>query len=80
MRDAISTWDALRRLADELELTLHLADPESRDPWSAIQPRLAKLERWFRRTTRRPDAADGELMVLACAVRKLRHDLEHLAN
>jgi hypothetical protein len=65
--DDLSGSQALRRLAEELELAIHLGD----QPWGTIRARLAKLERWFERST---TPGETELAVLACVVRKLRQD------
>ena len=39
------TWDDVRRIADELQLKIHLAGMEARDRWAKLQPRLAELEK-----------------------------------
>jgi len=42
--DHLSTWDDARRLADELEVQIHLASMDARDRWRELEPRLEKLE------------------------------------
>ncbi|MEJ7603663.1 MAG: hypothetical protein WKG01_37595 [Kofleriaceae bacterium] len=39
-----TTWDDLRRVADELKLKMHLAGMEAREQWEKLQPKLAELE------------------------------------
>jgi hypothetical protein len=51
--DGLSTWDEIRKLADELELKLNLAQTSARDRWQALQPRLAALELVLKRSGRR---------------------------
>lgn len=46
--DHASTWDELRRLADQLELEVHLAGMEARDRWRAVRPRINELEAQIR--------------------------------
>lgn len=45
------TWSEIHRLADELELKIHLARMEARDRWAALKPQLAKFERDVEATT-----------------------------
>lgn len=40
-----STWDDVRRLADQLKLELHLAGMEAREQWEKLQPKFAELEK-----------------------------------
>ncbi|HEV7556084.1 MAG TPA: hypothetical protein VGO00_11540 [Kofleriaceae bacterium] len=40
-----SGWTELRRLADELEVQIHLGSMEARDRWAAFQPRLDEVEK-----------------------------------
>lgn len=74
--DALSTWDEVRRVADELELHIHLAGMNARDRWRALEPRLAALERWFARSSERAGAAiTKELSTVGALIRKLRADI-----
>ncbi len=44
MADTLSTWDEVRRIADEIEVQLHLASMDARDRYHALQPRIAATE------------------------------------
>ena len=44
LQDGLSASDDIRRLADELELEVHLACLSARDRWRLVAPRLAELE------------------------------------
>jgi hypothetical protein len=45
MSEPPSTWEEVRRIADEVELQIHLAGMEARERWNALRPRLIELER-----------------------------------
>jgi len=76
MREASLNWDDVRRMADELELKIHLAGMEARDRWHELQPRLAKIEQSIARAgTRTSEAVEEELASIAAAVKRLRDDL-----
>jgi len=76
MREASLNWDDVRRMADELELKIHLAGMDARDRWRALQPRLAKLEHSIAHQTERAAAVlADELAVIGKALQKLRDDL-----
>jgi ElaB/YqjD/DUF883 family membrane-anchored ribosome-binding protein len=69
-------WEDLRRIADELELKLHLAGMEARDRWQALRPRLAALEQKLADSSERASKIVAEeLSSLGKALRKLRDDL-----
>jgi hypothetical protein len=69
-------WDDIRRLADELEVKMHLAGMEARDRWRDLQPRLADLEKSLARTTERVgDVLTQELTAVGKALRQLRDDV-----
>lgn len=69
-------WSELRRIADELELKIHLASMEVRDRWTALQPRLAELERVLTRTGERAaKVVQDELQTIETALHKLRDDV-----
>ncbi len=44
MVDHESSWNQVRRLADELELKIHLAGMDVRDRWKTLRPQLEGLE------------------------------------
>jgi hypothetical protein len=71
-----STWDEVQRIADEIELKVHLAGMEARDRWRALQPRLEQLERKIVQVSDRAEkAVEEELATIGTALRKLREDL-----
>jgi len=71
------TWDDVRRIADELQLKIHLAGMEVRERWTKLQPRLQELEKDI--------AAGGEkagkvvttqLSAVGDLLKELRDDIE----
>lgn len=69
-------WDHLRRLADELELKIHLAGMEARDRWTALQPRLRELESSIAAAGKRAsDAIDKEITSIGDALGRLRDEI-----
>lgn len=69
-------WDRLRRIADEVELKIHLAGMEARDRWKTLQPRLADLEKKLTHAGERTgQVVTEELSELAEALRELREDV-----
>jgi hypothetical protein len=76
MTEPTDTWTELRRLADELELKIHLAGMEARDRWRVIQPKLAEVEQAIERAGQRADEVVAQkLSKLGLALRKLADDL-----
>jgi hypothetical protein len=76
--DGLSTWYEVRRMADELELKIHLAGMNARDRWHALEPRLADLERRMRRAGERAGKAVAEeLKAIWNELRGIRDDLGH---
>jgi len=71
------TWDDVRRIAEELELKMHLAGMDMRDRWNALQPRLAEVQKLIAREGERA----GKLVVtqlssIGKALQELRDDIE----
>ena len=70
--DGLSTWDEVRRLADELELKTHLATMEARERWREIVPRLEALEKAIGHTGERAtQAVIDELRAVRALLEKL---------
>jgi hypothetical protein len=44
MTEATPRWDDLRRITDELQLKIHLAEMDARDRWRELQPQLGEFE------------------------------------
>jgi hypothetical protein len=81
MTKPTSECTELRRIADELELKLHLASMDVRDRWQALKPRLAEVERTLARTGERATkVAQDEVAAIGKALRKLRDDLTQAAR
>jgi hypothetical protein len=71
------TWDDVRRIAEELELKMHLAGMDVRDRWHELQPRLAEVQKVIAREGERA----GKLVVtqissLGKALQELRNEIE----
>ena len=76
MTDNLSTWQDVRRLADELELQIHLGSMEARDLWHTLEPRVVQLEKTIEHTGEHAGVAVAhELVEVRRALRGLREDL-----
>lgn len=74
MSDRLATWKSVRRLADELQLQIHLAGMDARERWKAVQRRLAQTEAAIAQSgSHAGDAFTAELT-------ELRDELLHLRN
>jgi hypothetical protein len=73
-----STWDDVRRIADELELKVHLAGMDVRDRWNELQPRLAEIEKTIAREGERVGKfLSTQLSSMGTALRELRSEIEN---
>jgi hypothetical protein len=76
--NSISTWDEVRRIADELELKIHLASMDARDRWRALEPRLSAFEQRMKDAGQRASKAIAEeLDAIWKAMRGLRDDVDN---
>ena len=76
MKDQPTTWDDVRRIADEIELKIHLAGMDARDRWHALQPRVAEVEKKVSSAGKRVGSAiDREVESIGVALRRLRDDV-----
>jgi hypothetical protein len=76
MNDNAPTWDDVRRIADELELKIHLAGMEARDRWKLLQPRLAELEKSIETTGQRAGQfISSQVTAVATTLKELRDEL-----
>lgn len=76
MKDQATTWDEFRRIADEIELKIHLAGMDARDRWRALQPRVVELETKLSTAGKRVGSAiDREVESIGVALRRLRDDV-----
>ncbi len=74
--DDTSTWDDIRRVADELRLKLHLAGMEAREQWDKLQPRLAEIEQSIESGASKAGTAVSEQMSsVGATLRKLLDDV-----
>jgi hypothetical protein len=74
-------WAYLRRIADALELKIHLASVEARDRWQALKPRLAEIETSLARTGgHATEIVQQEIASIGKALRKLRDELVQAAK
>lgn len=73
----LSTWDDVKRLAQELEVKIHLAGMEARDRWRALQPRLSELEKTLTVSGQKAgEVIDKEVAAIGAALRRLKDDLQ----
>jgi hypothetical protein len=71
-----SPWDDVRRLADEIEVKVHLAGMDARDRWNELKPRLAKLDRQFNEVGKRAnDAIEKEARTIGVELKRLRDQI-----
>jgi hypothetical protein len=69
-------WSEVKRIADEIELQIHLAGMNLRDHWRDLRPRLVRAERELARSRARTSAAiERELDAIGGALRRLREDM-----
>ncbi|HSD85927.1 MAG TPA: hypothetical protein VLB44_00375 [Kofleriaceae bacterium] len=67
-------WDDLRRIADEIELHIHLGSMDARDRWHELEPKLVELEHRVANTGIGA-VIDREITELHAALVRLRDDL-----
>lgn len=76
LKNGLSTWDEARRIADEIEVKIHLARMDARDRWHQIEPRVADLERRLRSGGKRvSEAVMKEIKQLRELLDGLRDDV-----
>ena len=69
-------WHDVRRIADAIELQVHLAGMDARDRWHALQPQLAKLETAIAHSGEHAgDAVTRELSELGSTLLHLRDEI-----
>ncbi len=77
----LDTWDDVRRIADELEVKIHLASMDARDRWHELEPRVVELEHAIARSGgEATDAIKHELADALGALRRLRDDVVRSAR
>jgi len=71
-----TTWDEVRRIADELQLKMHLAGMDARARWTELQPRLVDLEKSFVTSGQRAgEAVTKQLASIGAALKQLRDEI-----
>jgi hypothetical protein len=76
-KDGLSIWPKVRRLADQLEVDLHLARMDLRDRWRALDARVRELETALKRSGKRVSKVlVEELAGLRSELQRLRTDLD----
>jgi len=75
MTTDLTTWDEVRRLADELEVQVHLGTMDARDRWRALQPRLHALEEKVAHPEHVTQAVQHELAEVRAALQHLRDEV-----
>ena len=77
MAEQKSTWDEVKRLAQELEVQMHLAQMEARDRWEDLKPKVNLLEKQLSDAGKVVnDAVEKELSSIGAALRRLRDDIK----
>lgn len=74
MTEATTRWDDLRRITDELQLKIHLAEMDARDRWRELQPELGELEHKI------ADAGGTASAAVAHELSELGAGLHHLSG
>jgi C4-dicarboxylate-specific signal transduction histidine kinase len=76
MTVATTRWDDLRRITDELQLKIHLAEMDARDGWRELQPQLGEFEHKIADAGGTASASVAhELSELGTGLRQLSGDL-----
>ena len=71
-----ATWQDVRKIADELELQVHLGGMDARDRWCALQLRLGKVEQTLEHSGERAgEAVAHELAEIHDGLVHLRDDI-----
>lgn len=79
MTEATTRWDDLRRITDELQLKLHLAEMDARDRWRELQPQLVTIEHKIADAGgMASETVEHELAELGTGLRQLSGDLVRL--
>lgn len=71
----------LRRIADELDLKIHLASMDARDRWQTLKPRFAEVEKKLARAGERATkVVQDEVAAIGKALHELRDELGRAAK
>jgi isopentenyl diphosphate isomerase/L-lactate dehydrogenase-like FMN-dependent dehydrogenase len=73
----VLSWNDVRRIADEVQLKVHLAGMDARDRWNELQPRLAEIEKVITREGGRANSAvAATLSSLGAKLRQLGDEIQ----
>lgn len=76
MSHDVAGWDDARRIADEIEVQIHLAGMDARDRWHALEQRLVHLEKQIAISGEHAgEAVTRELSEVRAGLQQLRDDL-----
>jgi isopentenyl diphosphate isomerase/L-lactate dehydrogenase-like FMN-dependent dehydrogenase len=71
------SWDDVRRIADEVQLKLHLAGMDARDRWNQLQPHLAEVEKVITREGGRVNNAVAAMLAsIGATLRQLGAEIQ----
>lgn len=71
-----STWDDVKRIADEVKLKLHLASMEAKEQWKKLEPKVNELEAKVMNGSEKAVGAVGDqVAVLATGLRQFADEL-----
>jgi hypothetical protein len=77
MTEPKSTWDEIKRMAQELDVQMHLAGMEARDQWKELKPKVNQLEKQLSDVGKVVnDAVEKELSSIGAALRRLRDEIK----
>jgi hypothetical protein len=71
-----SSWDDVRRLADEVRVKMHLAGMELKDKWKTLEPQLQDVEAKMKATGERAGGAiTTQVDAIAAGLRQFAEEL-----
>ena len=78
MANQPSTWNDIKKLADQVELKIHLGTLEAHDKWRALRPRIDRLEKSLHKAgSKVADTIEREMEDVRVALRALRDETTH---
>jgi len=71
-----STWDEVKRMAQELDVQMHLAAMETREKWNELKPKIGEVEQRLANAGKVVnDAVEKELSSIGAALRRIRDEI-----
>jgi hypothetical protein len=69
-------WEDVQRLADDVEVQVHLAGMDARDRWHALEQRVTQVEKAIAHSGEQvSDAVSHEISEIHAALVRLRDDM-----